>query len=86
MLPIPVTWIGMAAGICTTIAFLPQVIKAWASRSTADISLIMFTVMTIGTFLWLVYGFLIHDIPLMLANAITMTFVAAILVCKVKYG
>jgi MtN3 and saliva related transmembrane protein len=81
-----VTWIGIIAGTCTTLSFLPQVIKAWASRSTADISLLMFTVLTIGTCLWLLYGVLIADIPVIAANGVTLVFVGAILVCKVKYG
>lgn len=85
MIAVP-TLLGLAAGACTTVAFLPQVIKAWRSRSTNDISLGMFLVMTFGIGLWLVYGIVIGDIPLIAANAVTFAFVLAILVCKLRYG
>jgi len=48
------TSIGLAAAFCTTVAFLPQVVKTWRTRSTKDISLVMFLVFTTGIFLWLV--------------------------------
>jgi MtN3 and saliva related transmembrane protein len=47
----------------TTIAFLPQVIKTWKSRSAKDLSLGMFSLFCTGVALWLAYGFLVRDIP-----------------------
>ena len=78
-------WIGLVAGVMTTAAFLPQVVKAWANRSTSDISLTMFLVLTSGILLWLVYGIFIKDIPLVLANSITLVFATAILIAKLKF-
>ena len=78
-------WIGLVAGVMTTAAFLHQVIKVWASRSTSDISLTMFLVLTSGILLWLVYGIFIKDIPLVLANSITLVFATAILIAKLKF-
>ena len=78
-------WLGLVAGVMTTAAFLPQVIKVWASRSTSDISLTMFLVLTSGILLWLVYGIFIKDIPLVLANSITLVFTTAILIAKLKF-
>lgn len=79
------TWIGMAAALLTTAAYAPQAIKAWRSRSTKDVSLAMFTLMVTGITLWLVYGILINDIPLILANAVTLVFASAILVAKIRF-
>lgn len=81
-----VTLIGLAAAACTTLAFLPQVIKAWRTRSTADISLGMFLVLVIGIALWLVYGALLGDIPLIAANGVTLVLVGIILIFKLRYG
>jgi len=79
------TWIGMAAALLTTAAFAPQAIKAWRSRSTKDVSLAMFTLMVTGLTLWLVYGILIDDLPLILANAVTLILASAILVAKIRF-
>ncbi|CAL74990.1 conserved hypothetical protein; putative signal peptide [Bradyrhizobium sp. ORS 278] len=80
------TLIGLGAAVCTTSSFLPQVIKAWRSRSTHDISTGMFVLLTTGNSMWLLYGALIGDLPLVLANAITLALVAAILGLKLRYG
>jgi MtN3 and saliva related transmembrane protein len=79
------TWIGIAAAILTTAAFAPQVVKAWRTRSTRDVSLAMFTLMVAGIALWLVYGILIDDLPLILANAVTLVLAAAILIAKIRF-
>ncbi len=82
----PATFIGLAAAFCTTIAFLPQVIKTWRTRSTKDISLAMFLVFTTGIFLWLVYGVIIRDVPLITANGITFLLSGTILYFKLRHG
>ena len=82
----PITLIGLAAAFCTTIAFLPQVIQTWRTRSTKDISLAMFLVFTTGIFLWLVYGVIIRDVPLITANGITFVLSATILYLKLRHG
>jgi MtN3 and saliva related transmembrane protein len=79
------TWIGMAAALLTTAAYAPQAIKVWRSRSTKDISLAMFSMMVTGITLWLIYGILINDVPLILANAVTLIFAAAILIAKIRF-
>jgi MtN3 and saliva related transmembrane protein len=50
------TFLGLTAAFCSTVAFLPQVVKTWKSRSTADISLSMYLVLVLGIILWLAYG------------------------------
>lgn len=81
-----VTLIGLAAAFCTTVAFLPQVMKTWRTRSTKDISLVMFLVFTTGIFLWLVYGVMLVDVPLMVANGITFVLSGTILYFKLRNG
>lgn len=77
--------IGFAAAFCTTVAFAPQLVKAWRTRSTADISLGMFLVLVTGIVLWLVYGLFKADAPLVLANAVTLVLAGGILVAKLRY-
>jgi MtN3 and saliva related transmembrane protein len=78
--------VGLAAAFCTTIAFLPQVIRAWRTRSTKDLSLAMFLVFTTGIFLWLVYGLILCDVPLIAANGTTFVLSGSILYFKLRYG
>jgi len=78
-------YIGFFAAICTTIAFLPQAVKVWKSKSTKDISLYMFVIFTIGVFSWLVYGIIIVNLPLILANSVTLILSLFILIYKLKY-
>lgn len=78
-------WVGIAAAILTTAAFAPQAIQAWRTRSTRDVSLPMFLMMVCGIVLWLVYGLLIGDLPLILANAVTLLLAGSILVAKIRF-
>jgi len=78
-------YIGFFAAFCTTFAFLPQAAKVWKTKSTKDISLYMFVIFTIGVFSWLIYGIIISDLPIILANAVTLILSIFILICKIKY-
>ncbi len=80
------TWFGLAAAFCTTVAYVPQVLKAWRSKKTADISLGMFTLMVTGIALWLIYGLMMSDLPLILSNAVTLALVVSILALKLRHG
>ena len=80
-----VKYIGFFAAFCTTIAFVPQAIKVYKSKSTKDISLYMFLIFTIGVLSWLIYGFIIFDLPIILANAVTLILSLFILIYKLKY-
>ena len=72
MLEFIIKYIGFFAAFCTTIAFLPQAIKVFKTKSTKDISLYMFIIFTIGVLSWLIYGLIINDLPIILANAVTL--------------
>ena len=78
--------VGFIAAIFTTFAFVPQVIKVWRTRSTADISLGMYSLFTLGVALWLAYGILLDAWPIILANIVTLLLAGAVLVMKVKFG
>ena len=80
-----VEFVGYAAGFCTTVAFVPQLMKAWRTRSTSDISLGMFLALVTGIVLWLTYGALIQDIPLIAANGVTLLLAGGILLLKLKH-
>lgn len=76
---------GLVAGLLTTIAYLPQVVKVWVGRSARDVSLGMFVIMNIGIALWLVYGIAIDSLALILANGVTLLLTLAVLVGKLKF-
>ena len=80
------TMLGLAAACCTTLAFVPQVVKIWRTRSTADISLGMFLLFVVGIILWLAYGVMLGDLPLMASNIVTLGLAGTILVLKIKHG
>lgn len=77
--------IGLAAAILTTGAFLPQVIRVVKTRSTHDISLAMFVLFCTGIFLWLIYGIMIKDLPIIIANAATFILATIILIYKFRF-
>ena len=79
-----ITLLGLVAATCTTISFLPQAIKTIKTKHIKDLSLGMYTVLTTGVFLWFFYGILIKDLPLILANGITLVFTATILFLIIK--
>lgn len=81
---IPPDVIGGVAAVLTTIAFLPQVIKSWRTRSTRDVSMGMFVILNTGIVLWLAYGLLLDSMPLILANAVTLFLTGTILVLKIR--
>lgn len=78
--------IGLAAGMLTTLAFLPQALKTWRTKSAKDISLAMFACFCLGVTLWLVYGLMIGSVPVVAANAVTLAIASTILAFKLRYG
>ena len=80
------TILGLAAAACTTISFVPQATKAWRTRSTKDISLGMFALMTVGIVLWGLYGVVRMDLPLILSNIVTFCLAGTILYLKLRHG
>jgi MtN3 and saliva related transmembrane protein len=80
-----VTVLGLAAAVLTVIAFFPQLMKTWKTKSTKDISLGMFSAFCVGVLLWFVYGISISDLPVTIANLLTFIQALIILMFKLKY-
>ena len=78
--------LGFVAAVLTTVAFVPQVVRIWRSRSARDISLSMYALFTLGVLLWLIYGILIVSWPVIIGNGITLVLALSVLVMKVKFG
>lgn len=81
----PVEYVGLIAGALTTAAYLPQVYKTWRTKAVGDISLIMYSAMTLGIFLWFVYGILLRAPAVIIANGVSFLLVGWMLKMKVKY-
>lgn len=77
--------LGLTAGSCTTIAFLPQVLKTWKSRSAKDLSLGMFSFFCFGVLLWLIYGIFQRDVPVIGANLVTLLLASTLLFFKLRF-
>ena len=78
--------LGSAAAIMTTMAFMPQVIKAHKTKHTKDLSLMMYVLLTLGLILWTTYGVMLRELPIILANSATLVLTFYILYLKVKNG
>jgi MtN3 and saliva related transmembrane protein len=80
------TAIGLMAGALTTLAYVPQVIKTWKTKSTKDISVGMFVTLSLGLLMWTFYGFSINSMPVIVANIVSLALVFIVLIFKMKYG
>ncbi|WP_370086141.1 SemiSWEET transporter [Ekhidna sp.] len=78
--------IGFIAAFLTTASFAPQAIKTIRTRNTESISLVMYVIFNIGIICWLIYGIFHDDLPIILANSITLLLTSTILAMKLKYG
>jgi MtN3 and saliva related transmembrane protein len=78
--------IGLLAGALTTIAFVPQLLKLYVTKSGKDVSARMFLIFSTGVILWLIYGILIRSAPIIIANSLTLLMSLVILVLKLRYG
>lgn len=78
--------IGFAAGVCTTGSLLPQVFKTLKTKNTRDISLYMYILLSLGIFLWFIYGVLLKEIPIMVSNGFSLVLAVVVLVLKLRHG
>ena len=77
--------LGYAAAILTTISFIPQVIMVLKTKDTKSISLSMYSIFFFGIVLWLAYGIIISNMPIIIANVITLMLSGIILITKIRY-
>jgi MtN3 and saliva related transmembrane protein len=79
------TLIGLAAGFLTSIAVIPQVVRTWRTRHARDISIWQPLILIIGMLLWLIYGLMLHDLPLIVANSFSISCYLILLGMKIYY-
>lgn len=79
------TYLGLAAGAVTCVAVIPQVVKSYRSRHVRDISIWQPVLLVLGTGLWLVYGLILGDIPLILANSFSIFCNSMLIVMKIMF-
>ena len=81
-----ITLVGFAAGTLTTICFVPQVLKAWKTKSTHDLSIEYLVILTVGIFLWLIYGLGSGSGPVIAANVFSLGLILILDFMKLKFG
>jgi MtN3 and saliva related transmembrane protein len=79
-----IPWIGTLAAALTSLSYVPQVMKAWPSGSTSDLSLKTLSFLTLGLLLWLAYGVLKNDRVIMAANGVAAILSASVLAFKIR--
>lgn len=77
---------GFAAGTFCTLAYLPQAVHSYRTKSVQDIALTMLISLNVGLLLWVCYGFLIQSLPIILPNAVTFLLAFPLLILRLKYG
>jgi MtN3 and saliva related transmembrane protein len=80
------TALGYFAATCTTLSFVPQVLRVWRTRSAADISGWMYGLFITGLLFWIAYGLALDAWPIVIANSITVVLAGAILFLKWRFG
>jgi len=76
---------GFAAGTLCTLAYLPQALHSFRTKSVQDIALTMLVSLNVGLLLWVCYGLLIHSLPIILPNAVTFLLAFPLLIMRLKY-
>ncbi len=75
---ISISTIGYIAAFLTTVAYIPQALKTLHTKSSKDISLLMYILIILGTLSWVLYGAFTNSLPILLANAIVFVIVCYI--------
>ena len=86
MFTFSIEFFGYFAAILTTLAFLPQLIKTLKTKKAEDVSLITLIMFLTGVLSWIVYGYKIASIPILLANLITFILNLLILIFKITFS
>lgn len=84
-MPSTFVYLGYFAGAITVVSFLPQVVRAWRTRQTRDLSMGMFALLVISGALWMVYGAINRDWPVVATNAGMVALNGALVVAKLRY-
>jgi MtN3 and saliva related transmembrane protein len=78
--------LGLAAGTISSITFLPQVIKIWQTKSAKDLSMPMLLLLVLGVSMWLAYGIVIKNTPVIYTNSMVLLMTFIMLFFKFKYN
>lgn len=81
-----ITLIGIVAGICTTIAVIPQIVRTWKTKKVKDVSISMFIVLIAGVGLWTLYGILKKDWPIIITNGTSVILNLCMLYFIISYS
>lgn len=71
--------IGLIAGVIGIFAWIPQIIEVWVHKKHEGLSLTSFSVVSLALLLWLIYGVLVESIAMIVANIMTLSVIAAII-------
>jgi MtN3 and saliva related transmembrane protein len=77
--------IGIAAGVCTAISLVPQIVKIVKEKKAEDISVVYLLVLLLGLVLWIIYGILRKDIPVIATNVVSVIFNITTIALGIKY-
>ena len=78
--------VGIIAGVLTAISMLPQLIKMVKEKKADDVSLLMLLVLLSGLSLWVVYGIMREDLPIIVTNSFSLMLNISVVVLRIKYG
>lgn len=78
--------LGYAAATLTSLSFVPQAWRTFRTKDVSGISLKMYAVFTLGVAVWLAYGIVLGEVPMMVANGLTLVLACAVLVMRLRYG
>lgn len=76
--------LGLFAGTCVTMSVIPQIVKVWKTKKVRQISLLTFSILTFGIAIWVVYGILKKDLPIIITNSVSL-FLNLIMVYFIIY-
>ncbi len=77
--------LGLIASILVSLAYVPQVIKTIRTKKTRDLSVHWISVLSLGLFLYGIYGFLVRSIPVILSSFAGVVLAAILLAYKIRY-
>ena len=79
-------YVGLAAGLLTSGAAIPQVIQTYRTKHARDLSMWQLILLNLGMLLWLIYGLSLNDLPLILANIFSIVCYTGLIAMKLRYA
>jgi MtN3 and saliva related transmembrane protein len=85
MKPELIQWIGILAGVFTAVSLIPQIVKIIKEKKSDDISYLYLSILLAGLVLWIVYGILRKDVPVIATNVVSVIINLVTVVVGLKY-